>query len=36
MDNDKRLVEASLWERLVVGDLGLALMGGQFPVDGWG
>ena len=44
MDKDKRLLEASRWERLTVGNLGLVLMGGamlsksliQFPVDGRG
>ena len=42
MDKDKRLMEASWWERLK-GKLGLVLMGGamfsksliQFSVDGW-
>ena len=42
MDKDKRLVEASWWEGLTVGESGLALMGGamlsksliQFSVDG--
>ena len=28
MDKDKRLLEASRWERLTVGNLGLVLMGG--------
>ena len=28
MDNDKRLVEASWWERLAMGNLSLILMGG--------
>ena len=44
MDNDKRLMEASWWERLTQGKPGLVLMGGamlsksliQFSVDGWG
>ena len=44
MDNDKRLMEASCWDRLTEGKLGLVLMGGaivsksliQFSVDGWG
>ena len=44
MDNDKRLMEASWWDRLTEGKLGLVLMGGaivsksliQFSVDGWG
>ena len=43
-DKDKRLMEASWWERLTLGKLGLFLMGGpmlgkslnQFSVDGWG
>ena len=43
MEKDKRLMEASWWERLR-GKLGLVLMGGtmfskfliQFSVDGWG
>ena len=43
-DKDKRLKEASCWERLTVGKLGLVLMGGdmlskssiQFSVDGLG
>ena len=44
MDKDKRLMEASLWERLTEGKTGLVLMGGamlsktliQFSVDGRG
>ena len=44
MEKDKRLMEASWWERLTKGRLGLVLMGGailsksliQFSVDGWG
>ena len=44
MQKDKRLMEASWWERLTEGKLGLVLMGGamlsksliQFSVDGWG
>ena len=44
MDKDKRVMEASWWERLTEGKLGLVLMGGamlsksliQFSVDGWG
>ena len=44
MDKDKRLLEASRWERLTVGNLGLVLMGGamlsksliQLSVDGQG
>ena len=28
MEKDKRLLEASWWERLTVGNLGLVLMGG--------
>ena len=43
MEMDKRLMEASRWERLNGGRLGLVLMGGaklsksfiQFSVDGW-
>ena len=43
MEKDKRLMEASCWERLR-GKLGLVLMGGamlsksliQFSVEGWG
>ena len=43
MEKDKRLMEASRWERLNGGRLGLVLMGGaklsksliQFSVDGW-
>ena len=43
MEKDKRLMEASWWERLR-GKLGIVLMGGamlsesliQFSVDGWG
>ena len=42
MDKDKRLIKASWWERLTVGDT--VLMGGvmlikssiQFSIDGWG
>ena len=44
MDKDKRLMEASWWERLTLGKLGLVLMGramfskslNQFSMDGWG
>ena len=44
MVKDKRLLEASWWEELAMGNLGLVLMGGdmlsksltQFSVDGWG
>ena len=44
MEKDKRLMEASWWERLTEGKLGLFLMGWailskswiQFSVDGWG
>ena len=44
MDKDKRLMEASWWERLTEGKLGLVLMARamlsksltQFSVDGWG
>ena len=44
MDRDKRLMEASWWERLTEGELGLILMGGtmlsksliQFSVEGQG
>ena len=44
MEKDKRLMEASWWERLTLGKLGLILMGWaiisksliQFSVDGWG
>ena len=43
MEKDKRLMEASWWERLTEGKLGLVLMGGamlsksliQLSVDGW-
>ena len=43
-DKNKRLMEASWWERLTVGKLGLVLLGRallsksliQFSVDGWG
>ena len=43
-DKDKRLMEASWWETLTAGKLGLVLMDGamfsksliQFSVDGWG
>ena len=43
MEKDKKLVEASWWERLTEGNLGLVLMGVsmlskaliQFSVDGW-
>ena len=42
MDNDKKVMEASWWERLTVGKLGLILMDGdmlsksliQFSVEG--
>ena len=44
MEKDKRLMEASWWERLTEGKLGLVLMGGailyksliQFCIDGQG
>ena len=44
MDKDKRLMEASWWEKLTEGKLGLVLMGGAmlskslilFSIDGWG
>ena len=44
MEKDKRLMEASCWERLTVEETGLVLMGGamlsktliQFSVDGQG
>ena len=44
MVKDKRLVKASWWEELAMGNLGLVLMGEdmlsksltQFSVDGWG
>ena len=44
MEKDKRLMEASWWERLTEGKLGLVLMGRamlsksliQFSVNGWG
>ena len=44
MDKDKRLIEASWWERLTEGETGFFLMGGamlsksltQFSVDGQG
>ena len=44
MEKDKRLMEASWWERLTLGKLGLVLMGWamiskyliKFSVDGWG
>ena len=44
MEMDKRLMKASLWERLTEGELGLVLMGMatlsksliQLFVDGWG
>ena len=44
MEKDKRLMEASWWERLTEGKLGPVLMGGtmlskfliQFSVNGWG
>ena len=43
MEKDKRIMEASWWERLTEGKLGLALIGGamlsksliQFSVDEW-
>ena len=43
-DKDERLMEASWWERMTAGKLGLILMGRvmlsksliQFSVDGWG
>ena len=43
-DKDKRFMEASWWDRLTEGKLGLVLIGWamlskslfQFPVDGWG
>ena len=43
MEKDKKLVEASWWERLTEGNLGLVLMDRamlskaliQFSVDGW-
>ena len=44
MDKDKRLIEASCWERLTAGKLGIVRMGRamlsksliQFSTDGWG
>ena len=44
MEKDKRLTEASRWERLTEGEMGLVLKGRamlsksliQFSIDGWG